>query len=268
MSQLSWKIKFPLLVVALSVVVGVTLLTLARIEASKKITEAAEKARPAELRIEILYDDKCLDCFSTDQFVSAIKQQNVNVIIEAQFARGTQEADALIAKYKITKIPAVVLRGEISKDEKFYQGLSQIGRIEENVFVLDNIPGIYIDLATGQTRGLVTLTLISDKSCANCHDVTGHLKVLPTYGVPVNGAKVVDRADSAGASLISKYGIKLLPTFVLEGDVDLYNALKQVWSQVGTVEKDGTLVFRDGVTSMGVYKDLSTGKIVEPPPQN
>jgi len=33
---------------------------------------------------------------------------------------------------------------------------------------------------------------------------------------------------------------------------------------VGTVEKDGTYVFREGVKQMGIYKDLTTNKVIEP----
>ena len=78
------------------------------------------------------------------------------------------------------------------------------------------------------------------------------------YGVYVKDKETLDITQ--GKSLIDKYKIEKVPTIILTGDVETYISLTQVWKQVGSVETDGTYVFRS-VEQMGKYRDLTTGKV-------
>lgn len=118
------------------------------------------------------------------------------------------------------------------------------------------------------------LILLTDKSCTECYPVSIHEKILSGFNfVPQDkDKKTVDYQSTEGKKLIAKYQIKLIPTIILGGDISAYPKLQQVWQQVGTVEKDGAYVFRDGVQQMnfyGAYRDLTTGQIIpkKQPPQ-
>ena len=72
----------------------------------------------------------------------------------------------------------------------------------------------------------------------------------------------LDIANDEGKDLISKYNIGFVPTLILSKDAGNYPALVQVWGQVGSVEGDGTFVFREiKAIKDSIYKDLTTNKI-------
>ena len=110
---------------------------------------------------------------------------------------------------------------------------------------------------------LISFVLLTDITCTQCYDVTQHEVILKQFGINA-AAKVADVKSVAGQALVGRYGIKMVPTFVLTGDTAEYPSLKAVWPQVGMVASDGTYVFTKGVPLMGIYKDLTTNKIITP----
>lgn len=88
-------------------------------------------------------------------------------------------------------------------------------------------------------------------------------KILARFGLAINEEKTFDINSSNGTELVGNYSITQVPTIVLTGDLAIYTDFNTVWSQVGTIEKDGTYVFRE-LSAMGpiVYKDLSTNEII------
>lgn len=73
----------------------------------------------------------------------------------------------------------------------------------------------------------------------------------------------MDVKSPEGQSLVNKYGISLAPTFVLTGEVKEYETLLKIWPQVGTV-KNNAYIFTLGVPAMGIYRNLTTNKIINP----
>ena len=63
--------------------------------------------------------------------------------------------------------------------------------------------------------------------------------------------------------MIKKYSIKKVPTILILGETSAYKNLGQLWSQVGIVSGDGSYIFTK-TELMGIYKDLSTNKIINP----
>ena len=59
-----------------------------------------------------------------------------------------------------------------------------------------------------------------------------------------------------------KYNITLVPTIILSSNAKDYSSLNQAWSQVGSIETDGTFVFRDLSLLNIPYKDLYSNKII------
>ena len=123
----------------------------------------------------------------------------------------------------------------------------------------------YYDLKTLKVRGLVTLTYLTDKSCTSCYNVSIHKSI---FGNPLGFAmKIVnettyDISDPTGKALIDKYKITNVPTVIMKGDPAAYARLTAVWPQVGTVDSDGSYVFRNVGLLGVVYMNLTSGKIV------
>ena len=231
---------------------------------AKKLDQIKEAARPAELEIVILQDENCPDCFDVSPVVQAIKKTNVKINSEKVVQLSSAEGKELVQKYKITIAPSLIVSGELAKEASLREIWSQLGEVKDNTFVLRQAGAPYVLASSGEIKGRVQTTLLADRNCGECYDVTLHETVLKRFGISKANSKVVDINIGEGAELRKKYNIKLVPTLILEGDVEAYKALTQIWAQVGTVENDGVYILREGVKQMGTYKDLTTGKIVKP----
>ena len=71
----------------------------------------------------------------------------------------------------------------------------------------------------------------------------------------IRGERTVDVSSAEGRSLMRTYSITAVPTVILSKDAVAYDALMRAWASVGTVEKDGSLVFRD-LSVMGKYRKI------------
>lgn len=227
-----------------------------------KIVENKEAARPANLDAIIINDQNCKECFKIEPLLTNLQKANIKLTSTRAIDRTDEEAKTLISKYSIQKIPALILRGEVQKDSQLKNALLQSGDINGDTFVLRQIGGPNVLTATGEIKGKTELTLIGDTSCSKCYDVSQHQVILSRFGLSPE-TKTVDYKSLEGKAIINKYKITLIPTFVLTGEVSEYPGLVKIWSQVGTI-KDGAYIFSQGVTSMGVYKDLKSGKIINP----
>jgi len=230
----------------------------------KKAAEAEEAARPAEFKVVLVEDSGCADCFKMDGFLAAVQKENVKFVEQKTVDWKSDEGKALVEKYKIEKIPTVIFSGEINKNVKLKNAWPGIGEIIDGNFVLRQVMAPYIEVATGETRGRVEIFFLKDDSCADCYDVMGHKQILGSgFGMPIQNIQVLSVGSGEGLMMKNKYNIKMMPTFVLKGEVGVYESLINIWSKVGTVEKDGAYVFREGVKQMGAYKNMMTGMVIK-----
>lgn len=250
-------------IIFITSITGLVLNVLTSSKVNAKITEQKETNRPANLEAVIITDAACPDCFDSAKILANLEKLNVKVTKKDFLDRTTPAGAELIQKYQIKKLPAFVLTGEIDKGNDLKTALSKIGATKNGAFVFEPTGGPYVLADTGEVKGRTNMLLITDATCTQCYDVTQHELILGQFGVKAN-SKVVDYKSAEGKNTIAKYGIKLIPTFVLTGDIKEFPRLQSIWSEVGTVAWDGALVFRKGVPFMGIYKDLTTGKIVDP----
>ena len=221
-----------------------------------KVEEIKELTRPVDLKLVVIEDKNCKDCFDLTPVIDSIKNSNTNILREE--TRDIKEAKELIEKYSIEKIPTIILSGEIDRIK--FSDFEE----KENILLFNKQKPAYVDAVSGDIVGLVDLTMLEDKSCKECYDVIIHKGILNRFGVVVDNENTVDITDGEGKKLIEKYEIKAVPTIILSKDAINYPALIQVWKQVGSIEKDGTFVFREMEAMSGsVYKDLTTNKIVK-----
>ena len=216
----------------------------------------------------LLKDTSCEKCTDISPFIDQLKKSGVKIISERTVDSGSDEGESLIEKYSITMLPNMILSKDIEAYDAVIQNWKSIGYTSGGDYVTKfNIPP-YFDMEKNNVVGLVSLAILSDKTCGRCYDGAAfHKPVLQRLGVYVEEEKSIDAASEEGRKLIEKYKIEKLPTIILTGDMDSYEILKQAWQQVGTVEADGTYIFRTVEIAQQPYKSLITNSIVEPAPQ-
>ena len=212
----------------------------------------------------ILEDTSCTVCPDFDVTISNLKQSGIFIKEENVVEYSTAEGSALIATYGISKVPALLLSEDISEYEGMAQGLQQSGlQLNEGYYVLES-SAPYIETETGNLRGLVSLIMLDDSSCEECYDVGIHKQILSAnLGLKITEEETVDIGSSAGEELIAKYNLEKIPTAIISGDLEAYPGFDQIWGNVGTIEEDGSYVFRQ-LELLGtiVYRNLITGEIV------
>lgn len=255
-------------VVAALLVVNATLLYGMQRKARGARESAADAAKPAELVLTILTAPECAACFNPQDLTAPLRgNARVQIKDETVLEYRSDEAVALIQKYGIDRVPTLLIKGEIEKafdDASFVQNIGR--KAEDGTLIVTNIPAPYVEVVSGVVKGLFTATYLTDKSCTECYDYTLHRQALGGLLMKPAEEKFVDRSDSEGRALIAKYKIESTPTVLIAGDLAVYPQFQQVWPRVGTVEQDGTHVFRAGQALMGIYHDLKTKKVVKPEP--
>jgi hypothetical protein len=216
---------------------------------------------PAEVSAIVISEPSCPECNSTsvllDQIVAASSQLNLKVTSTKNLQSGSSDAQALITKYSITKLPALIMSKEANASSTFVTAWARLGsRAPDGSFIYQESYPPYFDLAKGQTVGLVSLVEIPASSCSNCFNVS--LIVDSLAGSQVRMAftneTVVSANSTQGLALVAKYNITRLPAFLLSPDAAAYAPVVQSWSQVGDVASDGWFIYR-GV--MPPYVDLT-----------
>lgn len=223
----------------------------------------AESQKPAGIELTLLTASQCKECASLTPIVQHLNTNaDVKITKDEAVEYNSDQGKELVLKYKITHVPALLLRGEVFKKDSMKTLLEGAGEMnEDGTYVLRNVPPPYLDLASSVVKGKFTLTVLTDASCKECYDPKVHYAALTSLGMTPSEEKKMDRSTPEGAALIARYAITSVPTIVLIGDVGEYKAFAEVWPQVGTTEKDGARVFRAGQDLMGTYRDLKTGAI-------
>ncbi len=218
------------LIVALVVVLGIGLyFTL-----SVPMPKAPEPAKANEVVVTSLGSD-CDDCFDLGIALTFLGQQK-NLDITSTENLTLKESKDLAEKYNLTKLPAVIVTGDI-------EGLSiQNFNRNDDALVFSEVPPPYYDIHQKRVRGKLALTIIDDDTCEDCFDITLLVDQLNKIGVPVAEQTTLQAADAK--DLIATYDIKKIPTLIFNSEAGEYDVISSIWDQVGTIEDDGSYVLR------------------------
>jgi len=214
----------------------------------------------------VISEASCKECPKLSLIVNNLEQ--AGVVISEKRNLNADEAKDLLVTYNITKLPSLILSSEFSNYElaSNWQLLDHIA-VDKN-YVLDLQSPPYYDLKTKKIPGLVTVTTINDAICTNCYNATQvHLPIILRFGVYVKNEKSLDASSAEAVQLIQKYKITSLPTVLMSKEAVDYTGLVNAWKDVGSIESDNVMIFRKNEILGLAYKDLATGKIVEPAPQ-
>ena len=221
-------------------------------EIKKNEEQKKEEAKPAKIEIISIKNSKCNDCFDISAAVSSIKSMNVNVTKERKLELDSREAKDLISKYKIEKVPNVVITGEI--DKLSAQGLEK----KEGALVLRQINPPFTNAVSGKIEGRVIIYILKDAECAKCSDFKHFLTQMKSAGVKLYDEKEISSKSDEGKSLIQKYKIGFVPTLVMSKDAGEYGIVTQAWPNFGTKETDGSYVLR---VASPPFINLTTGEL-------
>lgn len=143
--------------------------------AGSTIESARTLAEPIDLAITTIEPESC-DVCEPLRIEDALRESDANV--ESTVASGTQRAQ-LIAKHGITKLPAVVIEGDL---ERIKIG----GRSENNAVIIESEPP-YEDAMNGEVVGIVRYRSL-DPDCDRCPDLEPVLSALEAQGVPLEAS--------------------------------------------------------------------------------
>ncbi len=228
---------------------------------SEKIAASVEAAKPANIEVTKILAQSCSDCFDISVVDSALAQLNVKTS-EKTLDYTSAEAKQLISKYKIIKIPTVLITGEVEKAGIDFW--NQVGTNENDGTLVLRFGAPYIDPASGAEIGRVQLIELSDKTCSSCYNVSIQENILKQgFGISLSKITGYDVSSSDGTRLVSQYNITKVPTIIMSPDVKYYESIQGIWKQVGTIENDGWYVFRNMQALNGItYNDLSLNKTI------
>lgn len=216
-----------------------------------------------KVSVTILKDNACTSCANMSVLVDQLRFASILITRVTELDYTSQTGAALVERYSIKKIPAVLLSKDANVYEIITQSWQQVGTIEDDgTFIAREAGAPYVDVQSGDTKGLIEGILIDDPSCEECYDVELHRRLILQLGIDLSDARTVAIDSPEGRELMEAYDLNMVPTVIIKGDTGEYPALESVWPRVGTIEDDGTAVFRNPAPLQGVvYRNLSTGEI-------
>ena len=206
-------------------------------------------------------DSSCKECVPLAQVISSFKQAGVAISKEDSYEYSSKQGMNLIAKFNITRIPAMLVSSEINYYEGISEQIKELTKEKNGFYALHATLPPYRNLEQGKIVGAVNLVLLTDSSCVGCYDVKINEQILARLGVFVKESVSYDISSKEGKALVSKYKIEKAPIILLSPEASVYPVFLQAWNSVGSAEDDGWYVMRRP-EGLGTYKDLKTNEIV------
>ena len=208
----------------------------------------------------------CTACADLQQGVAGLSDAGI-IFAKTETVNATSAAGKdLMASLGIEHLPAMVLSDDLlAYGASVTDQLSQSGFKEvAGKYVFSPQLPPYVDVASGEVRGSVSVIYLTDDACTDCYDAQAlHRPILQRFGLAIENETVIDVSSAAGQALVDAYGIAAVPTVLLRGDVSLYSSLVSAWKQVGSIEDDGTYVFREMSAINQPYWDLASDAFVD-----
>jgi glutaredoxin len=198
-----------------------------------------EELKPAKIKLTTITDSSCTDCENLTNEISQIKSLNIELLEEKNLEPSSDVAQELIKRYKIKKLPAIIIKNDIEKLN--IRGFNK--KTDALVFESESVP--YTEATTGKVKGFVNVTIITEPSCQECKDLTKLVEELKSSGVKFSGLSIVARNTTEGEQIVNKYGLTIFPTIIFSKDLSEYNLdLVKSWKEIGTIEEDGNFISR------------------------
>jgi len=94
------------------------------------------------------------------------------------------EAQDLIQKYSIKLLPTLILSEDIFEYQQASKILEKLGTKEsDGSYVLRSLAPPYYNVSSGEIKSRVKLTMLVDKSCTTCYNVSTHKRILTGFNL-------------------------------------------------------------------------------------
>jgi hypothetical protein len=218
-----------------------------------------ESTRPALLSMVRIVDANCLTCTTVGSLSDPIKNNSdvkLGDVKTLEFS--SLDAKALIMKYNITRVPALIVSGEFKKDN-VVSIWGQLGArmLPDAVIIEANPP--YVDTSNSQEVGLVSVTYLVDSSCTVCVNLTGVVNTLEQGGMAVSKITTIEYTSPQGQQEILNHDIKHIPALVFSNDIAAYPQIVQLFAQINATERNGSYALH---ATDPPYLDLTQNKVV------
>lgn len=206
-------------------------------------------------------DSSCPKCASLAEVISLFSQNGVK--FSGEKTVDYAEANELIEKFGVEKIPALIISRDILEYPSIGESLKQLNATEKDGFyALHATMPPYRNIASGRIEGLVSVVYLNDSSCAKCYDVMVNKNIMErNFGIVITNSTTADVSSDYGKELISRYNITKAPVLIISPDAKAYSSFALAWAQVGDAAGDGWYVMRKPEV-LGNYKDLEKGLAV------
>ncbi|MBI2548223.1 hypothetical protein HYW21_02635 [Candidatus Woesearchaeota archaeon] len=206
----------------------------------------------------------CTECYDLSPIIREYSTLGLvfadQEVVDADSGRG----QTLIDRYNITKLPTVILDKEAGVYSDFVSLWPQVGSIEEDGSLVMRLIGIpYYGVSEQRVKGQVSVFFLQDETCTECYNpITFHLPVLQRMNLALSKQEMINASSTEGQKFITDYKIEKLPTIIMQGDMQEYPTLVRAWQSVGSIEEDGSYVFRSVEIAQQPYKDVVNSAVV------
>lgn len=255
--KIAWQ-KLLLGITLGATILGSLAVTKALATIERENADAKEAARPASVGLIKLTASNCPECYSLNNVISILKQQNLTLNEERSVAYDSLEGKKFVRQFDIKRVPTYLLTGEITK-ATIADFVKKNGTIKNDTFIFTSTQPLFLDPKTNTKKGKVSATYITDEACAKCVDPKKAVEAYKNAGVVISDERSVAWDSPSGQELINRYAITKVPTILFSPDISNYDAVTAVWGKIGTVEPDKTYLVRNLFLP---YRDLEKGQIL------
>lgn len=200
--------------------------------------------------------ERCTESIQLDEIL-----EDSGVYVETAENISPDQADEKGFDAEIERAPAYLVSEHVLEYEGGQEFIEGMGFEEINGGYRSYVRYPAYNFSSQQVNGLVDMVKIGFEECDECYDEEIHTEIVQNIiGPGLNDVETKDVTRSG--DLVEEYEISQVPTFILQGDMDKYPELMAAWEQVGTVEEDGTFVFRNLDILELPYYDLNEGELV------
>lgn len=207
-------------------------------------------------------DPRCLKCVALS--LAPIETAGIKIYRKNRVDYDSQPGRELIEKFKITRVPSLILSSDYEAYENLRIELLKIGtEAEDGTYIFRDYNPPFRNLETDEIEGYVSFIYIDDMDCPGCYEPETHRRAMENRGVNPVSESVYDVNSIIGKEYIEKYGIDKIPTAIISPEIGTYPSVATILEQIFSEEKDGWFVFRkfDALPTAN-YRDLETGEIV------
>ena len=238
--------------IILAVLIAVVLLVnTIQILGVNNILSGEEPAKP-EIKATLITAD-CKECTDTQALFTQLVGSKEFDAEDATLSMTDSYAKKLMEKYSITKLPAIVVEGDV-------ETLKLEGFVKTDDALVFQSLAPYYDVMSGSVKGKVTIMFITadPAMCPSCETKPWLGDSLKQAGVLIESETTYSSISKMGSDLISMYHITKLPAYVMSKDAGEYEQIALAWTQYGTIESDGAMVMRN---LQAPYYDLAEKKV-------